>query len=300
MKRLSIVCIFLLFCCSTSTFAKEEDFVLSVGEIPNPEHLVFAKAMAEVFKEMYPQRVIKVVSYPFARSINNVLSGEADAHMPLLRVEEVKNLEFAYSTRSYSKVVLVIYSNKENIIDKTKLLAASYQLSREKLTKVDPRVAGKLAPLLTKSFSSKEELQTNLRKVLSPEEFSRVGPDLIQLSYQYEIGSLLLGPDIFPFPTHPGKSIEAAMKMIDAGRLAGGIFTQDRSDELIRMLHLKNVRRRLYGVLPVHFVIAKTEKGRKADETLSKVLDEMEKRGVLKKLSKSIHERDDYVDWQPK
>jgi ABC-type amino acid transport substrate-binding protein len=117
--------------------------------------------------------------------------------------------------------------------------------------------------------------------------------------YPYTVGTPIVGADLYDIPISIQTSIEGSMKMVDAGRLDAFIMTQDEGDRLVRKLDLKNTRRNLYAVLPVHFVVAKGPRGKKADEILTKVLEEMKKRGTLKKLSTSVHKTTEYIDWQP-
>jgi len=58
------------------------------------------------------------VVVPFARSVNNVVTGEADFHLPLIKLPESKskNLPYDYSTETIFHVNFVLYTNKSKNI----------------------------------------------------------------------------------------------------------------------------------------------------------------------------------------
>jgi polar amino acid transport system substrate-binding protein len=300
-KNLSIIYALVFLLVPQKSFDEQKNFILSVGDLPNKEHIVFANSMAKIFSELYPGKKMTIEVYPLARSIQNVVSGEADAHMPLLRsgARSEKGLNFSYSSSSYTKVVVVIYSNKGKQITREELREAKYSISEALRIKLDPSTFEKLRPLLGKAYSNKETLEEALKKNLSTDELKKYEAEILRIAYPYNVGTPLVGEDLFEFPISTQTSIEGAMRMVNSGRLDTMVMTQDEGDNLTRRLKLKNIHRSLYGILPVHFVVAKNVRGQKADETLTKILEEMKKRGTFKKQSQLIHQSDSYSDWQP-
>lgn len=68
------------------------------------------KAMAAEYKD--GDMVIDV--YPMARSIENVISGNADCHSPYIKKHNIIDSDdmFYYTTEEYGKVIFVLYTNK--------------------------------------------------------------------------------------------------------------------------------------------------------------------------------------------
>lgn len=112
----------LLLVCSTC-FAQDppaRDLIASLAQIPNladsPDKGVFVD-LVKAIDEIYPGKItIKV--YPFARSIENVLQGTADFHIPVPRNPDIDNskLPYRFVTEKLANVTFVIYSNKDKII----------------------------------------------------------------------------------------------------------------------------------------------------------------------------------------
>jgi polar amino acid transport system substrate-binding protein len=52
--------------------------------------------------------------YPFKRSLHNLLNGKADAHLPILRSDnvDIESLEYNYSTAKLYQGIFVLYTNK--------------------------------------------------------------------------------------------------------------------------------------------------------------------------------------------
>ena len=67
--------------------------------------------------------------FPFPRSIDNVVTGKADFHLPMIRNTLINesSLPYAYSTAKMGDVVFVIYSHKSNPISIEKISAAKSQ-----------------------------------------------------------------------------------------------------------------------------------------------------------------------------
>lgn len=111
--------------------APAQDFPLlksSLAYLPNilesPEKGVFVDLIREIDKE-YPGE-IEIKVFPFARSLNNIVMGKADFHMPMIRNKLVSDdsLPYRYVSEIMGHVVFVIYSNKANPITLDKIQTA--------------------------------------------------------------------------------------------------------------------------------------------------------------------------------
>jgi len=123
MKNL-IVSFFLcvsLFCWSRVSLA--QDFPMlrsSLAFLPNilesPEKGVFVDLIKAIDNE-YPGQ-IEIEVFPFPRSLNNIITGKADFHMPMIRNKLVSedSLPYRYVSEIMGYVYFVIYSNKTNPI----------------------------------------------------------------------------------------------------------------------------------------------------------------------------------------
>lgn len=69
---------------------------------------------------------------PFARSMENVVSGKADFHLPLIMVPNAdeRKLNYDHSTETIFHVNFVLYSNKNKPVDPSRL--ASYKLETDR------------------------------------------------------------------------------------------------------------------------------------------------------------------------
>ena len=67
------------------------------------------KAIDEVYKE----GEITIKLYPFARSLNNVISGRADFHVPLIKLPHIAeaSLSYTYASERITEVAFVLYTN---------------------------------------------------------------------------------------------------------------------------------------------------------------------------------------------
>ena len=78
-----------------------------------------AKAMAEV----YTEGKINIELNPWGRSIDNVVKGKADFHIPNMRVPGVdeSKIPFRFAKKQFGELVQVIYSNQNKVITKKML-----------------------------------------------------------------------------------------------------------------------------------------------------------------------------------
>ncbi len=77
-------------------------------------------------RAVYTKGKITVGVFPFARSVNNVMTGEADFHIPSIRNPDIDQSKLPYGTVKVpmGKVAFVIYSNSNKIITKKMLTDA--------------------------------------------------------------------------------------------------------------------------------------------------------------------------------
>jgi polar amino acid transport system substrate-binding protein len=101
--------------------SKKKDLVASLALLPglvdSPEKGSFVDLVKAIDK-VYTEGTIKIEVYPFTRSINNVIKGKADFHLPNIRnpiIPESK-LPFRYVNIPLGPAPMVIYSNIEKKI----------------------------------------------------------------------------------------------------------------------------------------------------------------------------------------
>ncbi|MGO9017848.1 MAG: ABC transporter substrate-binding protein [Syntrophobacteraceae bacterium] len=109
-----------------------KDLTASVAFLPNisesPEKGVFID-LIKAMNEAYPDGKFKIEVFPFGRSIDNVVTGKADFHIPMLRNPNIpeEKLPFRYASVSMGKVYFVIYSHKDNPITREMIEKAMSQ-----------------------------------------------------------------------------------------------------------------------------------------------------------------------------
>jgi polar amino acid transport system substrate-binding protein len=110
----------LLLIALLSGAAYARDLKISMAYLPDilesPDKGVFVD-LVKGLDDVYEGTIQRGV-YPFPRSIENVISGKADFHLPMIRNKLVSAnaLPYAYSTDKMGDVCFVIYSNKDNPI----------------------------------------------------------------------------------------------------------------------------------------------------------------------------------------
>ncbi|KMY68414.1 hypothetical protein AAU61_01650 [Desulfocarbo indianensis] len=116
-RALLMVLIFLSLC-GMATLCRAQDLKASLPILPplveTPQKGILVN-LVKAIDQVYPGGSISIEVAPFSRSIRNVVSGQADFHMPLLKnplIPENK-LDFMYSTETIFSVVFVLYSKKD-------------------------------------------------------------------------------------------------------------------------------------------------------------------------------------------
>jgi polar amino acid transport system substrate-binding protein len=126
------LCVMLSVILLMATPAISKDLTASVALLPNisesPEKGVFID-LIKAMNEQYPEGKFNIEVFPFGRSIDNVVAGKADFHIPMLRnpIVPEEKLPFRYASVPMGKVCFVIYSNKDNPITKEMIEKAMTQ-----------------------------------------------------------------------------------------------------------------------------------------------------------------------------
>lgn len=116
----------LLFLSLLGTQTQAETIRISLAELPNlsfynEEHRLvgpFPK-LIELLDEYHVDGDFDVKAYPFGRSLNNIVAGIADAHIPLINTGTNKSLPFQYVDEPLLTVTFVLYSHMDNPIKPT-------------------------------------------------------------------------------------------------------------------------------------------------------------------------------------
>ena len=101
----------------------------------------------------------------------------------------------------------------------------------------------------------------------------------------------------FDFEMEGSSCVECSVKMVDAGRLDGFIYAQVEIDPIIRKDKLKNIRRQLYRLYEVKYVLKKGARGGAADMYIREGLTILRKTGEFQKIMG--RQLTPYDDWQP-
>ena len=126
------LCVILSAVLLMATPAISKDLTASVAFLPNisesPDKGVFID-LIKAMNEQYPGGKFNIEVFPFGRSIDNVVTGKADFHIPMLRnpIVPEEKLPFRYASVSMGKVYMVIYSRSDNPITKEMIEKAMTQ-----------------------------------------------------------------------------------------------------------------------------------------------------------------------------
>jgi polar amino acid transport system substrate-binding protein len=76
--------------------------------------------LVKAIDSVYTGGKIKIETYPFARSVDNVVKGKADFHIPTIRNRALSetSLPYRFTTEKIGSVAIVIYSNAEKPVTK--------------------------------------------------------------------------------------------------------------------------------------------------------------------------------------
>lgn len=117
---------------------------------------------------------------------------------------------------------------------------------------------------------------------------------LVKPLSQYLIESDSAHVDLFEFDVIPSSSIEQSLKKLASGRIDAYIFAAKETDIIMEQLELDDVLgRQLYKRYPVKIAFRKTSEGMHLEQTVSSVIKQLEKEGILRKLFAPV---DTYYD----
>lgn len=120
---LGIVLILALGLCFTFSADGSINLIASLARLPklvdSPNKGAFVE-LVKAIDDVYIDGSIEIQVYPFARSVNNVITGQADFHVPSLRnpVVSESKLPYRFVTERMGSVSFVIYSHVNKIITK--------------------------------------------------------------------------------------------------------------------------------------------------------------------------------------
>ncbi len=299
--KVPVLTILIYFVCATALFAK--DFEASLAYLPvliedssTGGYVEFLKAIDEEYTE---GKIIRKV-YPFERSIQNVLRGKADFHMPLIvnPLVHKDSLPYRYSTEDIGLVVFVLYTNAKNPITRKDLLDAHYKLTESDLKQFTQKKGLEgLKELKNREFRTPDEFLKVVKTRISPENFKQFNHELLMAAFPYTIETDRAHVHLFEFPIQSNSSIESGLMKVNIKRIDGFVFAQEESDYVIRKRGLINTKREFYQEFEVKFVLPKDKKGDEADNILTKAIRKLKANGIHGKLSRIVHSS--YKDWQP-
>jgi len=129
MKRLFFTILILTIAISTSVCA--QDYKATLAKMPGYAESTEKGILVDLVKAIASEsgKEISLVVVPFARSMNNVISGRADFHMPLIAVPDIdmSTLDYDYSTETIFHVNFVLYTKKGSDINIDNLSSAKVE-----------------------------------------------------------------------------------------------------------------------------------------------------------------------------
>lgn len=127
MKKVSfalfvIVCSAIVFTISDSS---AQDYRATLAKMPGYAESTEKGILVDLVKAIAAEsgKEISIVVQPFARSMNNVTTGQADFHMPLIAIPgiDMATLDYDYSTETIFHVNFVLYTKKGSNVTIDKL-----------------------------------------------------------------------------------------------------------------------------------------------------------------------------------
>ena len=163
---LSLLLFFLLF---SFTQANSKDLVASIAQLPGladtPDKGAFID-LVKAIDDVYTEGSIKIELYPMARSINNVIEGKKDFHIPMLKSSVIKDkstLPYHIVTEKMGVVSIVIYSSVDKKLTRKMLDKAA----KEGNFPYKIESAGGMENLFPFPISATQGLDQSLKKVSS-------------------------------------------------------------------------------------------------------------------------------------
>lgn len=298
----TFVLISLILCfTSISVFARDLKATLAylptlIDDANTGKYVEFLKAIDDAYED---GKIIKKV-YPFERSIQNVLNGRADFHMPLLvnPLISEETLPYRYSTEDIGFVVFVLYTNIRNPITKKVLLNTRYKLTEEGLKKfINVKGLEGLRDIKNKEYKNWGEFCNAVKSKLSAETFEKFKDKISREAFPYRIETDRAHIHFFDFPMIPKSRIKSSLRMVELGRIDGFIFAQEESDDVIKDNKYIHIKREYYQTYEVKLVLPKGKRGDEVDLLLTEAIRKLKASGKHKELAHRVHFP--YKDWQP-
>jgi polar amino acid transport system substrate-binding protein len=104
-------------------------------------------------------------------------------------------------------------------------------------------------------------------------------------------------PDFWPFPVKETRSIESALRQVNAGRIDGLLWAQEETDIVLKRVGLKNIYRVHFGDYDDVFILPLGERGNIVDAILTKAIVKLRLNNRLKTIYQKVHQP--YLKWQP-
>jgi polar amino acid transport system substrate-binding protein len=79
------------------------------------------RVQLQLLEEAVPGTKFDITARPFARSVQAAIAGEADAHLPIIRVPDRDNAPFRYATANIGTTTFFLYTNAIKPLDRTRL-----------------------------------------------------------------------------------------------------------------------------------------------------------------------------------
>ena len=124
-KRAAILAVIVCSLFSFLNLGGSKDLVASLAALPgladSPDKGAFVD-LVKAMDEVYTEGNIKIEVNPFARSIDNVLTGKADFHIPMMQpANRNAKIPYKFVREKIGTVYFVIYSHIDNPITKEKI-----------------------------------------------------------------------------------------------------------------------------------------------------------------------------------
>lgn len=119
--RLTTLSIALMLLASSTALGR--DLVISIaqlGELAESSEKGFFVDYFKALDEVYTEGKFTIKIYPFMRSLTNVISKTADAHVPIVKDDKINydTMPFRFATKPMGTVAIVIYSSSNKPITK--------------------------------------------------------------------------------------------------------------------------------------------------------------------------------------
>jgi polar amino acid transport system substrate-binding protein len=125
-RHLCVWMLIVLIPCVAYGLGGSNDLIASLAELPglaeSPEEGAFVEVVKAI-DTLYTDGRITITLFPFARSVNNIIEGKADFHIPSIRNADSDQTHSPYRmvTEKIGTVCFVIYSHREQPLTKQML-----------------------------------------------------------------------------------------------------------------------------------------------------------------------------------